>query len=63
MKYILTSFYLPQHVDISNYSASWADGMAFCALTHNFFPDAFDYSNLDPKDREKNFNIAFQTAE
>ncbi|XP_040903430.1 smoothelin-like 1 [Toxotes jaculatrix] len=50
-------------VNIENFSSSWCDGMAFCALIHRFFPDAFDYSSLSPKEREKNFTLAFQTAE
>nr|XP_046261419.1 smoothelin-like 1 [Scatophagus argus] len=50
-------------VNIENFSSSWSDGLAFCALIHRFFPDAFDYSSLNPKDREKNFTLAFQTAE
>lgn len=52
-----------QGVNIENFSSSWCDGMAFCALIHRFFPDAFDYSSLVPKEREKNFTLAFQTAE
>ncbi|XP_078491591.1 uncharacterized protein LOC104266557 isoform X2 [Ciona intestinalis] len=51
------------HVDINNFSGSWASGMAFCALVHNFFPEAFDYSTLDPKARAKNFTLAFDAAE
>lgn len=50
-------------VNIENFSSSWCDGMAFCALLHRFFPDAFDFASLDPKEREKNFTLAFQTAE
>ncbi|KAM7417624.1 hypothetical protein PAMA_017318 [Pampus argenteus] len=50
-------------VNIENFSSSWCDGMAFCALIHRFFPDAFDYSSLNPKEREKNFTLAFQSAE
>ncbi|XP_077589622.1 smoothelin-like 1 [Stigmatopora nigra] len=50
-------------VNIDNFSSSWSDGMAFCALVHRFFPDAFDYSALKPTEREKNFTLAFQTAE
>nr|XP_057919199.1 smoothelin-like 1 isoform X1 [Doryrhamphus excisus]XP_057919200.1 smoothelin-like 1 isoform X1 [Doryrhamphus excisus]XP_057919201.1 smoothelin-like 1 isoform X1 [Doryrhamphus excisus] len=52
-----------QGVNIENFSSSWCDGMAFCALIHRFFPDAFDYSALKPKEREANFTLAFQTAE
>lgn len=50
-------------VNIENFSSSWCDGMAFCALIHRFFPDAFDFASLSPKEREKNFTLAFKTAE
>ncbi|XP_015719139.1 smoothelin-like protein 1 isoform X2 [Coturnix japonica] len=52
-----------QHVDIQNFSGSWSSGLAFCALVHNFFPDAFDYGSLEPQDRRHNFTLAFTTAE
>ncbi|XP_066303417.1 cytospin-A-like isoform X2 [Branchiostoma lanceolatum] len=51
------------HVEITNFSSSWNDGMAFCALIHHFFPDAFDYDSLDPKNKGHNFKLAFDTAE
>lgn len=52
-----------QYVDIVNFSSSWATGMAFCALIHSFFPDAFDYEKLSPLNREANFELAFSTAQ
>ncbi|XP_053442871.1 smoothelin isoform X7 [Nycticebus coucang] len=52
-----------QHVDIQNFSSSWSDGMAFCALVHNFFPEAFDYGQLSPQNRRQNFEVAFSSAE
>ncbi|XP_016386710.1 smoothelin isoform X2 [Sinocyclocheilus rhinocerous] len=52
-----------ENVNIQNFSSSWSDGMAFCALVHNFFPEAFDYSNLSPANRKQNFEVAFSTAE
>ncbi|XP_011477431.1 smoothelin isoform X3 [Oryzias latipes] len=52
-----------EHVDIQNFSSSWSDGMAFCALVHSFFPDAFDYSCLSPSNRRHNFEVAFSAAE
>uniref|UniRef100_A0AAA9TWZ2 Smoothelin like 1 n=3 Tax=Bos TaxID=9903 RepID=A0AAA9TWZ2_BOVIN len=52
-----------EHVDIQNFSSSWGSGMAFCALIHKFFPDAFDYAALDPAQRRHNFTLAFSTAE
>ncbi|XP_056662917.1 smoothelin-like protein 2 isoform X2 [Monodelphis domestica] len=52
-----------QHLDLHNFSSSWSDGLAFCALVHAFFPQAFDYGALDPRHRRHNFELAFTTAE
>ncbi|XP_066534270.1 smoothelin, like [Hoplias malabaricus] len=52
-----------QNIDIQNFSSSWSDGMAFCALVHSFFPTEFDYNSLNPADRKHNFELAFSTAE
>merc|ERR1712079_786099 len=53
-------------VSINDFTQSWADGRAFCALIHNFFPNAFDFKSLkteSPGDRKKNFELAFTTGE
>ncbi|CAH8557316.1 unnamed protein product [Dicrocoelium dendriticum] len=50
-------------VDIKNFGSSWADGLAFCALIHHFYPDAFDFATLKPENRKANFQLAFDTAE
>ncbi|XP_005987563.1 smoothelin, like [Latimeria chalumnae] len=50
-------------IDIQNFSSSWSDGMAFCALIHSFFPEAFDYDSLQPSNRKHNFELAFTMAE
>ncbi|XP_036341646.1 uncharacterized protein LOC118750996 [Rhagoletis pomonella] len=52
-----------ENVQITNFSASWSDGLAFCALIHHFLPDAFDYSKLTPKSRRHNFELAFTVAD
>uniref|UniRef100_A0A8C8BFW0 Smoothelin like 2 n=1 Tax=Otus sunia TaxID=257818 RepID=A0A8C8BFW0_9STRI len=52
-----------EHIDLQNFSSSWNDGMAFCALVHSFFPEAFDYNKLDPANRKRNFELAFTMAE
>ncbi|XP_070591109.1 smoothelin-like protein 2 [Erythrolamprus reginae] len=52
-----------KHIDLQNFSSSWNDGMAFCALVHSFFPEAFEYHTLDPTKRKENFELAFTTAE
>jgi hypothetical protein len=51
------------HVSINNFSSSWADGMAFCALVHRFLPNEFDYTKLNPANRRQNFDLAFTIAE
>merc|ERR1712156_1345551 len=53
-------------VNINDFTQSWASGLAFCALIHNFFPNAFDFNALraePPQDRLKNFELAFTTGE
>ncbi|XP_033627802.1 microtubule-associated protein futsch-like [Asterias rubens] len=50
-------------IQITNFSSSWADGMAFCAVVHYHFPTAFDFETLEKKNRRKNFDLAFDTAE
>ncbi|XP_054155226.1 smoothelin-like protein 1 [Oppia nitens] len=52
-----------ENVNIENFSGSWADGLAFAALIHHFFPDAYDFKELDSKNRRRNFELAFKTAE
>ncbi|XP_034995804.1 smoothelin-like protein 2 isoform X2 [Zootoca vivipara] len=52
-----------KHIDLQNFSSSWSDGMAFCALVHSFFPEEFDYQARDPSKRKENFEVAFSTAE
>ena len=52
-----------QNVNITNFSSSWNDGMAFCKLIHHFHPEAFDFGKLDPKKRRANFSLAFHVAE
>lgn len=55
-------------VEVNNYSGSWADGSAFCALVHSFFPDAYAWDSVAvhtdlPDERRNNFKLAFDTAE
>jgi hypothetical protein len=48
---------------VTNLSSSWADGLAFCALIHRFFPDAFDFNRLSSQNRQENFELAFRIGE
>ncbi|XP_055328992.1 smoothelin-like [Paramacrobiotus metropolitanus] len=51
------------NVSVTNFSSSWSNGLAFCALVHKFFPDAFDFNSLNPNNRKQNFELAFKKAE
>lgn len=51
-------------IDIKNFSSSWNDGLAFCALLHSFLPHRIDYDSLRLENNpRKNFLTAFQLAQ
>lgn len=51
------------NVYVENFSSSWADGLAFCALLHHFFPNDIDYAKLTSQSKRENFDLAFKVAE
>lgn len=51
-------------IEIKNFSSSWNDGLAFCALLHSFMPDGLDYESLKSENNpRKNFQTAFKIAQ
>ncbi|XP_059479561.1 cytospin-A-like isoform X8 [Neocloeon triangulifer] len=50
-------------IDITNFSSSWNDGLALCALIHSYLPALVPYNTLVPTDKRKNFSVAFSAAE
>ncbi|XP_062310963.1 cytospin-A isoform X1 [Osmerus eperlanus] len=52
-----------QNIDITNFSSSWNDGLAFCALLHTYLPAHIPYQELGSQDKRRNFTLAFQAAE
>uniref|UniRef100_A0A8C7ZJS6 EH domain-binding protein 1-like protein 1 n=1 Tax=Oryzias sinensis TaxID=183150 RepID=A0A8C7ZJS6_9TELE len=46
-------------VKISNFSTSWRNGLAFCAILHHFHPEKINYKMLDPYDIKQNNKKAF----
>ncbi|GAB5579169.1 cytospin-A isoform X1 [Prionailurus iriomotensis] len=51
------------NIDITNFSSSWNDGLAFCALLHTYLPAHIPYQELNSQDKRRNFTLAFQAAE
>lgn len=49
-------------VDVRDFSGSWNDGLAFCALLDIHRPDLIDYDALDKSDRRGNMQMAFDIA-
>ncbi|KAF5907129.1 uncharacterized protein DAT39_003239, partial [Clarias magur] len=48
-------------VKITNFSTSWRNGLAFCAILHNFHPEKVDFEMLDPYDIKQNNKKAFDS--
>ncbi|KAM9400897.1 uncharacterized protein ACWYII_030692 isoform 2-T2 [Salvelinus alpinus] len=46
-------------IKITNFSTSWRNGLAFCALLHHFHPDRINFEMLDPYDIKRNNKKAF----
>lgn len=40
-----------QNIDITNFSSSWADGLAFCAVYHTYLPSHIPYNTLSPENK------------
>ncbi|XP_026538702.1 cytospin-A [Notechis scutatus] len=52
-----------ENIDITNFSSSWNDGLAFCAVLHTYLPAHIPYQELNSQDKRRNFTLAFQAAE
>ncbi|XP_034405418.1 EH domain-binding protein 1-like protein 1 isoform X4 [Cyclopterus lumpus] len=50
-------------VKVTNFSTSWRNGLAFCAILHNFHPDNIDFDQLDSHDIKLNNKKAFDGFE
>lgn len=52
-----------KNIDITNFSSSWADGLAFCAVYHSYRPSHIPYGTLSPDNKKENLSLAFKTGE
>ncbi|KNE64839.1 hypothetical protein AMAG_10174 [Allomyces macrogynus ATCC 38327] len=56
-----TAPYNPE-VQVKDFSFSWQDGLAFCALIHRHRPDLLDFHALNKADKHGNMALAFDVA-
>ncbi|XP_052002082.1 cytospin-A isoform X2 [Xyrauchen texanus] len=52
-----------KNIEMTNFSSSWVDGLAFCAIYHSYLPSHIPYNNLSPENKKENLTLAFQTGE
>ncbi|XP_029374387.1 EH domain-binding protein 1-like protein 1 isoform X2 [Echeneis naucrates] len=50
-------------VKVTNFSTSWRNGLAFCAILHHFHPDKIDFDQLDTHSIKLNNKKAFDGFE
>lgn len=51
------------NIDITNFSSSWNDGLALCALLHTYLPQQVPFESLTSSDVRHNFQVAFRASE
>lgn len=51
-----------EEVNVTDFSGSWNNGLAFCALLDIHRPDLIDYDQLDKRDHKGNMALAFRLA-
>nr|BAN37594.1 hypothetical protein [Entamoeba histolytica] len=50
-------------VDVKNFTTSWKDGKAFCALVHHFKPELINFEKCKTQTQQENLEMAFAAAE
>ncbi|XP_029965600.1 smoothelin-like protein 1 [Salarias fasciatus] len=52
-----------KNIEITNFSSSWEDGLAFCAIYHTYLPTYIPFDSLKPTDKKENLDLAFKTGQ
>lgn len=52
-----------QGLELTNFSSSWTDGLAFAALIHSLVPGEYDYNELSSSCPVANYEVALKAAE
>ncbi|KAK2856046.1 hypothetical protein Q5P01_004781 [Channa striata] len=52
-----------KNIEITNFSSSWEDGLAFCAVYHTYLPNRIPFDSLNPAEKKENLDLAFKTGE
>ncbi|KAI3630337.1 hypothetical protein MIR68_011772 [Amoeboaphelidium protococcarum] len=52
-----------KNVNVRDFTFSWQDGLAFCALIHRHRPDLLDFDKLSKSNKKENVQLAFDIAE
>lgn len=49
-------------VNVKDYTKSWADGLAYCALLASYRPDLINFASLDASNPKANIALAYRAA-
>ena len=61
--FISTFTFRYEEVNVKNFTTSWKDGMAFCAIIDRHRPDLLNYDDCDPDTPLVNLEMAMSVAE
>jgi Ca2+-binding EF-hand superfamily protein len=52
-----------KNVNVKDFTFSWGDGLALCALIHRHRPDLIDFDKLNKNNKRENVTLALEIAE
>lgn len=50
-------------MEVTDFTTSWSDGKAFCAVIHDYHASSFSYSEVEGKEPAQRLEYAFTFAE